>query len=33
VRKYENVEPSLNAIFLELVGADAKPPVDGGTRA
>ncbi len=24
VRKYENVEPSLNAIFLELVGADKK---------
>lgn len=24
IRKYENVEPSLNAIFLELVGADKK---------
>lgn len=31
VRKYENVEPSLNAIFLELVGAGRKiPPIPGG---
>jgi ABC-2 type transport system ATP-binding protein len=32
VRKYENVEPSLNAIFLELVGADKKSTYSSGGR-
>ncbi|HTK80969.1 MAG TPA: ATP-binding cassette domain-containing protein [Bacteroidota bacterium] len=30
VRKFERVEPSLNAIFLELVGADKKTILKGG---
>ena len=33
IRKYEKVEPSLNAIFLELVGAEKEiPHVAGGKR-
>ena len=32
VRKYENVEPSLNAIFLELVGADKPIPSVAGKK-
>lgn len=32
VRKFERVEPSLNAIFLELVGADKKAVLQAGGR-
>ena len=32
VKKYENVEPSLNAIFLEMVGADKKSEYSLGGR-